>query len=146
MPLSNSENPKKGKAFEENVKQALEKKYHTSFRTQSIKIGLPPKSHNFDLVSENGDIIVECKNYAWTETGNIPSAKTAFLNETILYLSHVPSQSKKIIVLRKDTHPKRKESLAEYYVRTYYHLLNGVVIMELDIDNMNIREVERIIT
>ncbi|MDP3043388.1 MAG: nuclease-related domain-containing protein [bacterium] len=143
MPLSNSYNPKKGRDFEEKVSQALEKKYKTSFKKRSINIGTPPKAHNFDLVSENGTIIVECKNYSWTETGNIPSAKTAFLNEAVLYLSHASADSKKIIVLRKDNHPKRKESLAEYYVRTYFHLLNAVVIMELDINNMIIKEVGR---
>jgi len=144
MPLSNSENPKIGRDFEERVSQTLEKKYKTRFKRRAINIGVPPKAHNFDLVSENGDIIVECKNYAWTETGNIPSAKTAFLNEAVLYLLHISTNAKKIIVLRKANHPKRKESLAEYYVRTYYHLLNEVVIMELDIDNMTIKEVLRL--
>jgi len=86
---------------------------------------------------------VECKNYSWTETGNTPSAKIAVLNEAVLYLSHAPIDSKKIIVLRKDNNPKRKESLAEYYVRTYFHLLNEVMIMELDISNMTIKEVGR---
>ena len=143
MPLSNSYNPKKGRDFEQMVSQALEERYKTSFKTRSINIGVPPKAHNFDLVSEDGTIIVECKNYSWTETGNIPSAKTAFLNEAVLYLSHAPVDSKKIIVLRKDNHSKRKESLAEYYVRTYFHLLNEVMIMELDINNMIIKEVGR---
>jgi len=143
MPLSNSYNPKKGRDFEERVGQALEERYKTSFKKRSINIGVPPKAHNFDLVSEDGTIIVECKNYSWTETGNIPSAKTAFLNEAVLYLSHAPASSKKIIVVRKDNHPKRKESLAEYYVRTYFHLLNNVMIMELDINSMIIKEVGR---
>lgn len=143
MPLSNSENPKKGRDFEEMVSQSLGERYKTSFKKQSINIGVPPKAHNFDLVSEDGNIIVECKNYSWTETGNIPSAKIAFLNEAILYLSHAPVSSKKIIVLKKDNHLKRKESLAEYYVRTYFHLLDGVMIMELDIKNMSIKEIKR---
>jgi|SRR3989338_1410473 len=143
MPLSNSYNPKKGSDFEKKVSQALEERYKTSFKKRSINIGKPPKAHNFDLVSEDGNIIVECKNYSWTETGNTPSAKIAVLNEAVLYLSHAPIDSKKIIVLRKDNNPKRKESLAEYYVRTYFHLLNEVMIMELDISNMTIKEVGR---
>ncbi|MFA6099392.1 MAG: hypothetical protein WC750_00760 [Patescibacteria group bacterium] len=142
MSLLNSENPKKGRDFEERVSQALEEKFGMKFKKRSFGIGMPPKAHNFDLVSEDGKIIVECKNYSWTETGNVPSAKTAFLNEAVLYLSHVPANSKKIIVLRKDNHSKRKESLAEYYVRTYFHLLNGVVVMELDTNDMTIKEVK----
>lgn len=143
MPLSNSENPKKGRDFEDKVRQILEDKYKMSFKMKSINIGLPPKAHNFDLVSEDGNIIVECKSHSWTESGKIPRAKMAILNEAVLFLSHVPTNSKKIIVLRKDNHAERKESLAEYYVRTYFHLLNEVVIMELDINNMLIKEVGR---
>jgi len=78
MSLSNSENPKIGRDFEERVRQTLEKKYKTRFKRRVTNIGVPPKAHNFDLVSENGDIIVEYKNYTWTETGNTPSAKIAF--------------------------------------------------------------------
>jgi len=35
------------------------------------------------------------------------------------------------------------QSIIEYYVRTYFHLLNEVIIMELDINNMIIKEVGR---
>jgi hypothetical protein len=79
MPLPNSENPKKGKDFEEKARQILGQRYKTKFRKQSINIGNPPKPHNFDLVSDDGTIIVECKNYSWTETGNVPSAKMALI-------------------------------------------------------------------
>jgi len=141
MPLPNSENPKKGKDFEEKTCQILKQRYKTNFHKQSIKIGNPPKAHDFDLVSDDGSIIVECKNYSWTETGNVPSAKMAFINEAVLYFSHAPIEAKKIIVLREDHHPKRKESLAEYYVKKNYHLLNGISVMELDIDRMILKEI-----
>ena len=100
------------------MSQALQKKYNQRFFKRAIKIGNPPKSHSFDLVSEDTSIIVECKNYSYTETGNIPSAKMAFINEAVLYLSHAPKTAKKIIVLREEYHPKRKDSLAKYYRRT----------------------------
>lgn len=138
---TNSKNPKKGKDFEEKVCRALENKYHQNFSKQAIKIGNPPKLHDFDLVSDDKNIIVECKNYSWTETGNIPSAKMALINEAVLYLSHTPNNTKKIIVLRRDNHSKRKESLAAYYRRIYFHLLNNIIIMELDVDKMILSEV-----
>ena len=141
MPFPNSENPKKGKYFEEKVRQALRGIYKTDFSKQSITIGKPPKAHYFDLVSEDKSVIVECKNYSWTEAGNVPSAKMAFINEAVLYLSHAPKGVKKIIVLRRDNHPRTKESLAEYYVRTRYHLLEEICVMELDTDNMILKEV-----
>ena len=136
MPLPNSENPKKGKEFENKVASALRILYKKEFHTQAIPIGNPPKPHKFDLVSDDKSIVAECKNYSWTETGNIPSAKMAFLNQAVLYLSHISKEAKKIIVLRKDRHPKRKESLAEYYVRTYSYLLEEICIMEFDVDKM----------
>lgn len=39
------------------------------------------KNHNFDLGSDNPAILVECKSYTWTETGNSPSAKIRGMNE-----------------------------------------------------------------
>lgn len=140
MPLPNNQNPKRGRDFEEKASQALQKKYGQKFAKKAVNIGNPPKLHNFDLVSEDDNIIVECKNYSYTETGNIPSAKMAFLNEAVLYLSHASRDAKKIIILRKDWHSKKGESLADYYKRTYSHLLNGIMIMELDIDTMEILE------
>ncbi len=140
MPLPNSENPGKGRDFEEKTKRALSKLYNTDFYEQIIEIGNPPKAHKFDLVSANKDIIVECKNFSWTETGNIPQAKMGFLNQAVLYLSHTPEGATKIIVLRKDNHSKRKESLAEYYVRTYNHLLRAINVMELDEDSMVLKK------
>ena len=62
--------------------EVLTKHYGVNFRLDfQIPIGKPPKDHKFDLVSEDEEIIGECKNYSWTETGNIPSAKMEFTNE-----------------------------------------------------------------
>ena len=141
MPLPNSENHRKGKEFENKVASALQTLYKKEFYTQAIPIGNPPKLHKFDLVSDDKSIVAECKNFSWTETGNIPSAKMAFLNQAVLYLSHISKEAIKIIVLRKDRHPKRKESLAEYYIRTYSHLLEEICVMEFDVDKMEIRKI-----
>ena len=140
MPLPNSQNPRKGRDFEERASQALQKKYGQKLAKKAIDIGNPSKRHFFDLVSEDDNVIAECKNYSYTETGNIPSAKMAFLNEAVLYLSHVPPDRKKIIVLRREHHLRRSESLAEYYKRTYFHLLDGIAIMELDVETMELTE------
>lgn len=40
-----------------------------------VSIGRSAKNHKFDCVSEDGEIVVECKTYIWTDTGNVPSAK-----------------------------------------------------------------------
>jgi hypothetical protein len=103
-------------------------------------VGNPPKSHNFDLVSENLLLIGECKNNSWTVSGNVPSAKMGFVNEAVFYLQHVPDDINRFVVMRKDYNAKRRETIAEYYYRTYRHLLNGVFIIESDTESLDVRE------
>ena len=45
--------------------------------------------------------------------------------------------------MRKDVHPRRHERLADYYYRTYRHLLGGVFIIEVDLDSRALREIGR---
>jgi len=56
-----------------------------------------------------------------------------FINEALLYLSHVPQESKCFIALRLDRHARREETLAQYYFRTYKHLMGTVHIFEIDV-------------
>lgn len=129
----NCDHTGKGKKFQIAAASALSDHFNVVFALDvPIPIGTPAKNHCFDMVSNDGTIIGECKNYCWTETGNMPSAKMAFLNEAVLYLSLLPIKPKRFIVMRRDHHPKRKESLAEYYYRTYRHLLDGITVFELD--------------
>ena len=50
----------------------------------------------------------------------------------------LPEGTKKIIIMKKATHRKRAETLAEYYCRTYLHLLQGVSLLELDTESESI--------
>ena len=99
---------------------------------EPIPIGNPPKLHRFDCVSTDKNIVVECKHYTWTSTGNIPSAKMMGLNEAVFYMSYLPSTTRKIIAIYKDTTAKKIESFAEYYCRINGHLLSGIEIVEID--------------
>lgn len=140
MPSANSGNAAKGKEFQQLASDALSGYFGVQFALNvPISIGDPAKNHKFDLVSVGGKYVGECKCYGWTETGNMPSAKMAFMNEAVLYLSLLPSETKRFIVMRKDTHSKRSETLADYYYRTYRHLLNGIQILELDVDAGTVR-------
>ena len=132
---SNSDNPKVGKMFLTAVKEWFEKERGVPYNWEEpIPIGNPAKLHKFDLVESTGLIVVECKCYTWTETGNVPSAKMGFINEAAFYLSFLPEAIEKNIVIRKSVHPRRKETLAEYYFRTYRHLLGKIRILEYDTD------------
>jgi hypothetical protein len=141
MPEPNSRNTAKGREFQRTAAQVLGRHFNINFQVDyPIPIGNPAKDHKFDMVSEDRKYIGESKNYSWTETGNVPSAKMGFINEAVFYLQHLPSDRRRFIVMRKDIRQTTNESLAEYYFRTYRHLLNGVSIVEIDIATGAVRE------
>lgn len=130
---SNNENPRVGKNFQIAVQRWFQEALQKDFVIeQKIGIGFPPKLHSFDIASSDGLIVIECKCYTWTESGNVPSAKMGFTNEAAFYLSFLPKEIDKAIVMLKANHPRRAESLAEYYYRTNHHLLGDIKVMEFD--------------
>ena len=132
--MSNS-NKKKGDDFRDLAMPILKKELHTILNPEvEISIGDPQIEHAFDLANENKSIVIECKNYSWTKAGNVPSAKVSTINEAVLYFSFLDANVRKILCLKKSVHPKRQETLAEYYVRTYGHLLRDITVYEIDGD------------
>ena len=132
---------KRGRDFQRLAADVIGRRLNTHFQLdQPIKIGRPRKAHRFDLVSDDQRHIGECKNYTWTKTGNMPSAKMAFLNEAVLYLSLLPSEVHTFIALRLHRHERRNETLGAYYRRTYLHLLSGLTIYEIDVESREVRE------
>ena len=140
MPEPNSQNTGKGKIFQTIAAKVLGHYFQVMFQTEHpIPIGNPPKNHKFDLFSYDGNYIGECKNYSWTEGGNVPSAKMGFINEAVFYLQHVSSDKFRFVVLRRDVDNKHTETLADYYYRTNKHLLNGVSVIEIDVSTNSVR-------
>ena len=133
MSSDNRQNPAKGKAFQTKAATVLGDYFRVGFELdQALPIGQPAKLHKFDLVSEDRCYVGECKNYGWTRGGNMPSAKMAFVNEAVLYLKHLSRRITRFVVMRRDLRWDGKETLAQYYERTYRHLLGGVMILEVD--------------
>ncbi|MEJ8680079.1 hypothetical protein P0C22_16180 [Plesiomonas shigelloides] len=100
-----------------------------------IEIGVAnlKKEHSFDLGCIEQHIIVECKAHKWTTGGNVPSAKLTVWNEAMYYFFTAPTGFRKIMFVLRDFSAKRNETLAEYYIRTYKHLIpNDVEIWEYD--------------
>ncbi len=130
---TNSLNPGKGAQFQEIAAELFSDYFNVDLRLDyPIAIGEPPKNHKFDLVSSDSNFVGECKNYSWTEGSNVPSAKMGFVNEAVFYLSLLPKVKAKFIVMRKDINLRRNETLAEYYYRTYHHLLYEIKVFEID--------------
>jgi hypothetical protein len=141
MPDPNSMNTEKGRDFQKSAALILKKYYKVGFQTEyPVAIGNPPKEHKFDLVSDDHMYVGECKNFSWTETGNVPSAKIGFINQAVFYLQHLSNDKKRFVVLRRDIHQKHAESLGEYYYRLNNHLLNGVFLIEIDMITFKIQE------
>lgn len=135
---SNSDNPRIGRDFQKMSAEILSKLFKVGFALEiPTPIGLPVKNHKFDCVSEDKRIVAECKCYTWTDTGNVPSAKMAALNEAVFYLHFLPESTKKIVVLKKSVFETRRETLAEYYNRINNHLLGDIGIYEID-EEMNV--------
>ena len=154
--MSNSDNPGVGARFQRDVMLWFESHYDSTFELE-VKIPIGSwlidssqyKDHKFDIVSADKSIVVECKCYSWTESGNVPSAKMGFVNEAAFYLSLVKRARKKIIVMLKSYNENRKQTLAEYYYNTNKHLLGDVIIAEYDPPNeymnfINESEINRI--
>ena len=136
MANKNSENPRVGREFQEKVQLSLEDYFDTGFvQEMVIPIGKPPKDHKFDIASKDKSIVVECKNYTWTDSGNVPSAKLMGLDEAVFYFSFLKNKTK-ILCMKKATHKSKEETLAEYYVRVHGHLLSDVSIYEVSEDGM----------
>lgn len=131
--MSNSDNPRIGTDFQKQVLEWFQTYRGAGFEMETkIPIGNPAKDHKFDIVNLDKRIAIECKRYTWTITGNVPSAKMGFTNEAAFYLSFLPENFEKYIVMLRSYNEKRNESLAEYYYRTNHHLIGKVIVAEYD--------------
>jgi hypothetical protein len=136
----NSDNPRRGREFQGLAASVLSDFWGVSFELEvAFPIGNPPKEHRFDLASSDRRFVGEAKCYSWTATGNMPAAKMAVLNEAVLYLSYLPTETMKFIVMPRDIRPRGGEALADYYHRTYRHLLSNVLVIEIDTEKLSVR-------
>ncbi|GAA5526183.1 hypothetical protein Maes01_02778 [Microbulbifer aestuariivivens] len=123
-----------GADFEELVHTLLSDDISSLTRPFWLPIGhLHQKQHKFDLGCKDKKIIVECKSHTWTESGNIPSAKLTTWDQAMLYFYLAPRSFRKVFTVRRDLNPRTGESLAEYYVRTHFHVIpDEVEFWEVD--------------
>lgn len=141
--MSNSDNPSIGAAFQKAVQEFFNSEFGDGFELErKIPIGNPLKDHKFDIVNAESQIVIECKCYTWTESGNVPSAKMGAVNEAVFYLSFLPNTYDKYIVMERVYNKKRKETLAEYYYRTYRHLLGTTIVAEYDPEKKELWKIE----
>ena len=117
-----------GSDFEIVVKELFEPYVKNLQRPFKIPIGLTfKKQHAFDF--GNNEILVECKSHTWTESGGVPSAKLLNWNNA-MYLFHLaPKKYKKFFCVEMSFDQEKCETLLEYYIRNYGHLIPKDVIL-----------------
>ncbi|HPQ44330.1 MAG TPA: hypothetical protein PKZ42_08880 [Syntrophales bacterium] len=123
-----------GKEFEETAMKFFKGKGLFLQNNISVNIGVNEKRpHSFDLGSLDERILVECKSHTWTEGGNVPSAKMTTWDQAMYFFHIAPKGHRKIFFVLKDYSTKKRETLAEYYIRTKSHLIPlDVEIWEFD--------------
>ena len=124
-----------GKEFELSAQRFFQSTGLNLELNVKIDVGISniKKPHAFDLGSKSKNVLVECKSHKWTSGSNVPSAKLTVWNEAMYYFITAPEHYRKIMFVLRDYSDKRKETLAEYYIRTYKHLIpSSVEIWEYD--------------
>ena len=113
-----------GRDFELRIQDFFARRGLSLTRAVAVPIGINvKKSHAFDLGNANEKVLVECKAHTWTEGGNVPSAKLTVWNEAMFFFYAAPPGYRKILIVLRDFSTRRTETLSEYYVRTYSHLI-----------------------
>ncbi len=123
-----------GREFEDAAQRSFRQQGISLQRDYRVQIGhTRKKDRKFDLGSGNPHILVECKSHKWTVGGNMPSAKVTVWNEAMYFFSLAPAGFRKVLFVLRDYSEKRRETLAEYYVRNYGHLIPvDVEVVEYD--------------
>lgn len=114
-----------GSEFENLAMRVLTEQGIIVERNFSLKIGIDEirKVHKFDLGTESPPTLVECKSHRWTAGGNVPSAKLTVWNEAMYFFAVAPKQYRKVFFVLRDVRKRNGETLTEYYLRTYSHLV-----------------------
>ena len=117
-----------GRAFEERVRAYFNGVGLTFEYGVSVEVGVNGKrQHRFDLGSIERKVLVECKAHTWTESNKVPSAKMRTWNEAMYLFHAAPKEYRKLFVALRNLNGRTGEALADYYVRTFPHLIPGDV-------------------
>jgi len=123
--IGSKSNAQVGRDFELEAQRLFEAEGLKLNLNVKIPVGIESikKDHAFDLGCLHKKVIIECKSHTWTEGNNVPSGKLTVWNEAMYYFYASPPEFRKIMFVLRDYSEKRKETLAEYYLRTYIHLV-----------------------
>ena len=134
-----------GNEFELEVQKYFSYQQIELKRNFSLQIGIKAdckKGHRFDLGENAPSLLVECKSHTWTVGDIIPSAKLTTWNQEMYYFHMAPKRFRKILFTLRSLSKRRKETLAEYYVRRHENMIpRGVEVWEFDMEDKTAKQV-----
>ena len=85
-----------GAKFESDVKNYFERKWGASLAERKIWVdtGTEPISHKVDLAGKDLSILIDCKSYTFTASGNEPSHKLEQAKSDALCLALSPAKAR----------------------------------------------------
>ena len=102
MVQSLSSSYERGRKAEDAARHWLERKFGLPFSKRSLQVGFKsdgkPALHSFDLVSEDGQIVVEVKSHQLTRSGKAPSGKISDAYSACLMLEKVAARMKLLVL------------------------------------------------
>lgn len=96
----------RSKRSEEIAKEWMQKKFQCLFSKGQLQVGRKsdgkPAMHNFDLVSEDCQIVAEVKSHQLTKSGKIPSGKISDTYKACLMLEKINVRQKFLILTDRE--------------------------------------------
>lgn len=98
----------RGDRAERMARGWLQKEFNISFSRRNLQVGWKSDGklamHNFDLVSEDSQIVAEVKSHQLTKGGNIPSGKISDTYNACIMLEKVTAQKKFLVLTDSKFH------------------------------------------
>ena len=110
--------------FQEVARQFFEKQTNSKI-AEEITLNLDTGPHRFDLVSLDKNIVIECKSYTWTKSGNRPAAKWEAAQRACTLLADVPA-ARRMLVFQDDV--ANRKSLAQDFARLNPGLTSNIEV------------------
>jgi hypothetical protein len=120
-----SSSDERGNKAEKMAREWLQNEFNIPFSKRNLRVGWKsdgkPAMHNFDLVSEDGQIVAEVKSHQLTKSGNIPSGKISDTYGACLMLEKATARKKFLVLTDSKFH------------EIFTHYSNGKISKKIEI-------------
>jgi small nuclear ribonucleoprotein (snRNP)-like protein len=126
-PVRQDSGARDWRAFAVYCRDYFSRQLNTALDTEvTIKLS-NGDTYRVDLASRDRSILIECKSYTYTRSGNEPAAKLAHAKQAAQNLQ-MAAAVRKLLIFEDHLHPISGKSLAELFARRNARWLDGVEI------------------